>query len=176
MQLLRLFLVFIIFLPFPVSALTYSQIQNSNEYSIDKQKIASDIFDQIICPATPISHLLTPQLRFEEMHLPNAFVEQNETIVLSNQLLNLTNTTDEIAFIVAHEMGHIAFGHNHESHSIEHEIEADGFALAIMNSSNFDPAAASHIVRKVAGFSLAPGIIIADLYPGISERILHLES
>ncbi len=91
----------------------------------------------------------------------NAFVLPDKTIVLSKGLLSECASDDEIAFVIAHEMAHIASNDHARNYkpgiagaslpdSRQREITADRLAALYIMAAGYDPAAAVRILYRVA--------------------------
>lgn len=71
----------------------------------------------------------------------NAYCLPNGKIFIGQGLLELFKSDDEIACVLAHEMGHIVLGHKNSSNP-KYEMDADAFALRLMKHSGYNPDAA----------------------------------
>ena len=71
----------------------------------------------------------------------NAYCLPNGKIFIGKGLLELFKSDDEIACVLAHEMGHIVLEHRGDG-GVTYEREADSFALNLMRKAGFDPSVA----------------------------------
>lgn len=108
----------------------------------------------------------TPRLIVLNSAEPMAFCAGNQYIILSKQLICLLPTEAELAFVVAHELGHQKLGHYAEaSRSIE--FDADKFALHTLERANYD------IDKALLIFTRFPFLHVnsqADSYPSTQTR------
>lgn len=133
---------------------------------------------------------VTPDIHFSDESIPNAFVNEANTIVLSDGLMNVVKSDDELAFVIAHELAHIALHHNrpsnHRSHAligsgstlqglIRREIAADRFALSILRSSGFEPDVGLSLLERLSSFGWESGRPLGTRYPSLGARVAALE-
>jgi predicted Zn-dependent protease len=71
----------------------------------------------------------------------NAYCLPDGKIFIGNGLSGLFKSDDEIACVLAHEMGHIVLEHRGDG-GVTYEREADSFALNLMCKAGFDPSVA----------------------------------
>jgi predicted Zn-dependent protease len=71
----------------------------------------------------------------------NAYCLSNGKIFIGKGLLELFKSDDEIACVLAHEMGHIVLGHRGDG-NVDYERATDSFALNLMRKAGFDPSVA----------------------------------
>ena len=67
----------------------------------------------------------------------NAYCLPNGKIFIGKGLLELFKSDDEIACVLAHEMGHIVLGHRGDG-NVDYERAADSFALSLMRKAGFE--------------------------------------
>ncbi len=114
----------------------------------------------------------TPKVVFEESGRMSAFVMPDGTVVVSDGLLSITETDDELAFILSHEASHIISndqtpgaaglsGLGSSGSSAFREERADRIALGIMEDAGFDRGASLAVLKKLSlkGASLDPRIL-----------------
>jgi Zn-dependent protease with chaperone function len=133
---------------------------------------------------------VTPDIHFSDESTPNAFVNEAHTIVLSEGLMKIVQNDDELAFVLAHELAHIALHHNrpsgHRSHAligsgtalqglIRREIAADRLALSILRSSGLDPDVGLALLERLSSFGWETGRPLAARYPSLEARVEALE-
>lgn len=71
----------------------------------------------------------------------NAYCLSDGNIFIGVGMSELFKSDDEIACVLAHEMGHIVLGHKNSSNP-KYEMDADAFALRLMKHSGYNPDAA----------------------------------
>jgi predicted Zn-dependent protease len=77
----------------------------------------------------------------------NAYCLPNGKIFIGKGLLELFKSDDEIACVLAHEMGHIVLGHRGDG-NVDYERAADSFALSLMRKAGFDSSVAIEFWRR----------------------------
>ncbi|MBI5893356.1 MAG: M48 family metalloprotease [Deltaproteobacteria bacterium] len=91
---------------------------------------------------------------------PEAYIYPGGIIVLTNGILEIAKTNDELAFVIGHEISHIINNSNHEtisyiinSHNIplliKHEIEADISGMLLAEKAGFNPFASVKLLAKM---------------------------
>ena len=110
--------------------------------------------------------------------IPLAFTAGGGIILISKGLLLKLHDEGELAFIVAHEIGHEILGHTAEIRSgstsdtfKSHELEADAFALKSIGSAGYPPDSA---IKAVAHSYRELWSIEGD-HPSAEARIKALE-
>ncbi|MBX7145330.1 MAG: M48 family metallopeptidase [Oligoflexia bacterium] len=98
------------------------------------------------------------------------------TIVVSRGLLLDLKSEGELAFVLAHEMAHIALGHRAEGSTEKvsvAELAADRLGLALIARSNYDPRVA---VSALLHASPAETFwLSSESYPSVQERTQQLQ-
>jgi len=91
----------------------------------------------------------------------DAFIYPDGTIVLTEGIINLAGNDSEIAFVIAHEVGHITMGHYRQeivysilddlslSERAKEEVEADLHGAVFMQTAGYDPASAVSLLIKM---------------------------
>jgi predicted Zn-dependent protease len=117
-------------------------------------------------------------------------VTEASEVVLSKGLLGMLDTRAELAFVLAHELGHIVLGHNRRHDSaryaltggaalqagIEREIEADNFALKLLSTSGYEPQTARSFLSRLEQFGTGHGVMMRRSYPSLEARLNALDS
>ncbi len=122
-----------------------------------------------------------PQIVIENGRGLNAHAEAGR-ISVSRPLIDLAQTDDQLAMVIAHEMGHLLLGHTDpaamsldEDSAREEELHADYVGVYLVARAGFQPRAA---------VELWPNLIAAQpqllgggkLHPGVGERYRALKS
>ncbi len=131
----------------------------------------------------------TPKFQIVFSTRPNAYARKDLTIVLSTALLNLATEDSELAFAMAHEIGHLAM-HN-STHApplnlmssssdgtrLTQEIEADAFALQLIRSSQiFNSDAGASLLARILSEGKVVDTGFSSTYPTLELRIRYLHS
>jgi Zn-dependent protease with chaperone function len=132
--------------------------------------------------------MLGSRLEFTVDHslVPKAFVhysksENSINIHVTDALLTLADNSDELAFVIAHELSHVALGDTLNpagllnSHLISEKL-ADAAAIKLMADVHLNAAAGSHVLAKIDAFWTKRGIDTEKLYPTLRKRIDTLKA
>ena len=103
----------------------------------DRKGALSNIVVAKICVLTPVHF----DVSITESIVENAYCKPDGTIVVTEGMLRLFENEDELAVVVAHEMGHLIAKHK-GTHNPEKEMEADRIGLELMAKAGYDPNAA----------------------------------
>jgi len=162
------------------------------------------------------ARLTNPHLRFQFDVISsgeyNAFALPGGFIFTTSNLMRLyTSRREELAFILAHEIGHVVRGHPFDrvlamhslnllgrightggilgnlaastlrellekGYSREQELEADGFAVRLMDAAGFDPLCAEDSIRRLAetGGDESDMFEYFSTHPGREDRIREI--
>ncbi|MCI5066136.1 M48 family metallopeptidase [bacterium] len=123
--------------------------------------------EEILAPLRRVTHRLissdrttgrhlTPTIQLLSCRAPFAFTRTNGTVVLSLGILRRTRSEAALAFLLAHEFGHLALGHLEQTREgltteletdrrREEELAADRYALRQLIAAHYDPWAATEI-------------------------------
>lgn len=108
----------------------------------------TQLFDKISSHYTALGHTTATTLRVIDSPAPNAFIRHRKEVVLTQALVSRVTEESELAFILAHEMAHIALGHG--SHGgVSAEVEADALALRVVTALNFNPCSGSNVLERL---------------------------
>jgi Zn-dependent protease with chaperone function len=79
----------------------------------------------------------------------NAFARGGNTVVVSEGLLALLTNNSERAFVLAHELAHIALRHSVKS-GLPQEVQADHIALQTLRDLHLDPCAGFQALARLS--------------------------
>ncbi len=111
-----------------------------------------------------------PRLALGDVENASADRFEREIRVYSG-LLRVVDSDDELAFVVAHEIGHAVLGHIGGS-APKKEADADYFATYLVARAGYDPEGGSRFFRRVAS---KPGTLVRTTHPSFPERRLAVE-
>lgn len=105
----------------------------------------------------------TVQLSIIKDAEPSAITVTPQHIVISTGLLNTLTSNDEVAFVIAHELGHISLLQNNRTFEaprsfadetltslINEEFKADYFAVQLVQRSGYQISPAIRLLRSMA--------------------------
>jgi len=126
-----------------------------------------------------------PRIQLVEKTVPNAFALAPGAIVLSSGLIDITASTSELAFVLAHELGHLILGRGDELHTLAavrtghddrlaEEFAADAYAVRLLKERGFDPGAGVDILNKIVESTERRGGAAETLFPSINSRIVAM--
>lgn len=126
---------------------------------------------------------INPRIVLMHSLQPNAFAVAPNTIVLTSALLDNLESQDELAFALAHELGHFALGHTtqHRAHQalaapsmttqIAHEMEADAFAWNLLDQAKLDRQAGLRLLTRLSRFGHKGAAKLALSFPSFAPRL-----
>lgn len=132
-----------------------------------------------------------PTFRVVDSPWPNAFARGSSEIVLTTALLDSVENERELAFVIAHELGHLRLGHTHanlgssdsalvrsnlgKTYALR-EIDADCFAHNLLiESSVASSSDGAQLLRRIVDQRTALGSIGQEQFSTLSRRIEVLE-
>ena len=127
------------------------------------------VLNQLVKTSQRLSDGFSAKLIISNSSYPSASILKDE-ITLSQGLLHLASADSEIAFVLAHEIGHSLLGHEHTSmllgsgQAVQDEKEADRLALALLQASGYDPGASTLILGRIADK-------LAEHSPGLAKEL-----
>ncbi|MEN9845698.1 MAG: Peptidase family [Pseudomonadota bacterium] len=83
-----------------------------------------------------------------ESKAPNAFVRQGREVVVTSAMARQVTEPAEVAFILAHEVAHVALGHSIQG-GISTEVAADRLALEAVIALGFNPCSGSSVLERL---------------------------
>lgn len=135
---------------------------------------------------------ITPRFLIADSPLPNAYARPDGTIVLTSTLLGMLETKDELAFIIAHETGHLMLhqdagarllGHSHRllgnlrtspPERVQMELEADEFAVILMARSGFNSQSAVAFLERLGSWGMDSQAPLSHIRPSLRTRLERL--
>lgn len=78
----------------------------------------------------------------------NAFVRHTNEIVITKALVTRVTDESELAFILAHELAHVALRHDAKG-GISAEVAADALALQVVTALDFNPCSGSNVLERL---------------------------
>lgn len=79
---------------------------------------------------------------------PNAFVRHGREVVMTSAMARQVTEPSELAFILAHEVAHVALGHRLQG-GISAEVAADTLALKVVTALGFNPCSGSSVLERL---------------------------
>lgn len=123
-----------------------SSFQNRQaEYRTTRVK---DIFSRLTRVESFLRNSETPRISIEPNTRPNAFVRDSKEVVITAAALEVVESSSELAFILAHELSHIALGHLSPGSPAD-ELQADRLALSLVRRAGFDPCASLVVLARL---------------------------
>lgn len=94
-------------------------------------------------------------------------------MIVSDTLLNMTSSEDQIAFVFAHEASHVTLNHHMADSASQKflELEADRSAVEQLRKNGYDPLQAHNLL-----LALHRHYPTSAHYPSIPERLAALYS
>lgn len=112
---------------------------------------------------------------------PNAYVLPPHTVVLTTGLLSVIESEDELAFVLAHEIGHLHSSQqadNLELHGPEqlfrHEIAADRYAMTLLEESGMDAGHGALLLQRIQRIGNRGGSTLSEAFPSLAVRLRWL--
>ena len=119
------------------------------------------------------------QVHFAQSNLPNAFVNKKHLVTISSGLLESIDTSEELTFVIAHELSHIILGHTKQpldsnlDSLISQEISADKLAVQLMRMSKNPKSSGADLLKRLGNtplpYNQAKKLI--DTHPSIKARL-----
>lgn len=108
----------------------------------------------------------SPEIIVTRSTIPTASAERSGRITISQGALNLIEKREQLAFIIAHEIAHLALNHHSEvANRDQQELEADRWALNWLAESDQLKTGPQEVLRH-----------FGDWYCGISESLATCRS
>ncbi|MDX1712050.1 MAG: M48 family metallopeptidase, partial [Rhodovibrionaceae bacterium] len=102
--------------------------------------------------ADPAAAICQFDVRLVNKREPNAFLDRHaRRIRITTGMLARTQSQDELAFVIAHELAHAELGHRRKFFGGQRaqEAEADWRAAELLHAAGFDPAAGIRLLARL---------------------------
>lgn len=109
---------------------------------------ANRLFNRITEHYRALGHSTPSALVVIESRTANAFIRRKTEVVLTQTLVTQVTDESELAFILAHEVAHIALGHTING-GVSAEVAADALALQVVTALGFDPCSGSSVLERL---------------------------
>lgn len=121
----------------------------------------NDTYHRYICNKIAAASKIDVRILITKESKADASVYPDGTIVLTEGLINLARNDSEIAFVIAHEVGHITMGHYKQEivysmlddlslpERAKEEVEADLHGVVFMKEAGYEPASAVSFLIKM---------------------------
>lgn len=115
---------------------------------------------------------------------PNAYALPPDTIMITEGLLGFIEHPDELAFVLAHELGHLTLHddkavsalHGHTLNRLyKQELEADAFAMDLLDDADIPARSGVQLLRRIHDFGSTRGTSYGTAYPSLTIRLRRLE-
>lgn len=110
--------------------------------------MATRLFTRITEHYRALGHATPSALVVIESRSANAFIRKKTEVVLTQTLLSRVTDESELAFILAHELAHIALEHTVNG-GTSAEVAADTLALQVVTALGFDPCSGSSVLERL---------------------------
>lgn len=108
----------------------------------------TQLFERISSHYSAIGYTPPASLLVIDSRAPNAFIRHQNEVVLTKALVTRVTDESELAFILAHEMAHVALGHDIHG-GVSAEVAADALALKVVTALNFNPCSGSTVLERL---------------------------
>jgi Zn-dependent protease with chaperone function len=152
------------------------------------ERAVSKVFRGIVGDDAKTFLGFVPEIEVREAVVPFAYAATGPRVVLSTGLIRRLADEDELAFVLAHELGHLLLHHEERFDRaafdgtnrslevlIQSELAADRVALRLLEGSPFSADSAAAVLAKLAGGG-RPGRFRPELFPSLARRIRTLQS
>ena len=79
---------------------------------------------------------------------PNAFIRKGDEVVLTTAMAKQVTEPSEVAFVLAHEVAHVALGHRLQG-GVSAEVAADSLALKVVTALGFNPCSGTNVLERL---------------------------
>jgi len=106
------------------------------------------LFERITHYFVQLGYKVPPTLTVIESRSPNAFIRKGHEVVLTTGMAKQVTEPSELAFVLAHEVAHVALGH-HLQGGVSAEVAADSLALKVMTALGFNPCSGTSVLERL---------------------------
>jgi len=126
-----------------------------------------------------------PRMSIAQSPFPNAYIQPTGEITISQGILDLVQSDSELAFVIAHEIGHFLLEHHLDNFNQgqsyrdyqDREIQADLLAIEMMGAVGLNTKSALTLLDRIAKFGgCHQGSSLGQLYPSIQARVEAIEA
>lgn len=168
------------FLNSPTESQTTSRVASPRQWS----DLAKEIIIDLVGKDTQQTLGQYPSVQIESIKFPNAHANKDNLVTITSGLLERVESTDEFAFVIAHEIGHLLLGHTKLSvptsmnEYIEREKQADLMAVKLLQSSNFTVASGERLLDRLGKIRIGTDSTtsIDSTHPAIEARLTYLRN
>ena len=136
------------------------------------QKVTK-LFDQISKHYSSLGYTPPPSLQIIDSHAANAFIRHRNEVVLTKALVARVTDESELAFILAHEMAHVALGHDRGG-GISAEMEADALALKVVTALDFNPCSGSDVLERLGSPAQITLVSVTPRLHALHDQTLNI--
>lgn len=108
----------------------------------------SELFRRITKHFVEQGYTVPETLVVIDSRAPNAFVRHGREVVMTSAMARQVTEPSEVAFILAHEVAHVALGHRLQG-GISAEVAADSLALKVVTALGFNPCSGSNVLERL---------------------------
>lgn len=123
-------------------------IESSSNSPLLPSEEASQLFQRITLHFVKQGYNAPETLVIVDSSSPNAFVRKGREVVITSAMARQVTDTSEVAFILAHEVAHVALGHRVQG-GIATEVAADTLALKVVTALGFSPCSGSNVLERL---------------------------
>jgi len=116
---------------------------------------------------------------------PNAFIDRQSRILISQSLLRQTQEFSEIAFVIAHELAHILISREVQESTGKHpdscadnfgqEIYVDSRALELLGAAGLDLRGGREILSRMIRFGSQNNLQLDKTFPSLKARLMAID-
>lgn len=128
-----------------------------------------EIFETLRHEFARLGHTLNATLTIRNSSVVNAYALYQREVVITHALLVKTPNTSERAFVMAHELAHIALGHGPKA-GIPEELAADTLALRVVTRLGFDPCSGSSVLERLGSPSKITLVSVSPRLTALHNR------
>lgn len=135
-------------------------------------KQATRLFHLISQHYKSLGYATPTELTVSNSEAANAFIRKKFEVVLTKGLLGRVTDDSELAFILAHELAHVALSHGLHG-GIPAEVAADALALKVVTTLKFNPCSGSTVLEKLGSPAQLTLVSVAPRLTALHDRTLH---